>query len=201
MTSFVPYDDEDQSEPPPWFSNEPDEPPEEPMGPIWRVLITAGALTTLAILILIPLLRAEILQRRQENLPDAAMERTALQFASAILFGRSEGQAMLFASDESRSQIRDVLQFVLDAPQPSNRARLQISSTPCGRQEADACFTGRIFDPEHAIQNGIRFGLDDNDDDPQVIWVEIDATVVNGHVDQHRSLIPIADLSGPKREA
>lgn len=164
--------------PPPWFTHQEDPEPEEPDNSLRRNLIGVGAIIVVSVLLLIPVLQAEILQRQRESLPDAAMDRTALQFASAMLFGRSEGQAMLFASDESSDDVRSVLRIVMDRPQPSSRARLQIVSTPCGRQEADACFTGRIFDPAQPMRSGIRFGLDRIDGEPRVIWVELDQTVI-----------------------
>lgn len=144
----------------------------------WRALIAVGAIVVIAVMLLIPVLQAEILQRRRESLPDAAMERTALLFASAILFGRSEGQAMLFADPEAEDDVRRVIRVVFDMPQPSNRARLQITSTPCGRQEADACFSSRVFDPANPLQTGIRFGLDRSDEGPKVIWLDLDQTAV-----------------------
>ena len=164
--------------PPPWFRNEDEPEPEEPDSSVRRNLIGLGAIIVISVLLLIPVLQAEILQRQRESLPDAAMDRTALQFASAMLFGRSEGQAMLFASDESSGDVRAVLRVVIDRPQPSSRARLQIVSTPCGRRQANACFVGRIFDPAQPMRAGIRFGLDSVDGDPQVVWVELDQTTV-----------------------
>lgn len=173
------FDDERHQEyPPPWFTNEEDPAPEEADHSLRRTLIGLGAIIVISVLLLIPVLQAEILQRQRESLPDAAMDRTALQFASALLFGRSEGQAMIFATDESADDVRSVLRVVLNRPQPSSRARLQLVSTPCGRQNADACFTGRIFDPAQPMRSGIRFGLERRDDEPRVIWVELDQTIV-----------------------
>lgn len=168
--------DEPDDETPSWFTNEPEPEPEEPSGTFWRTTVGVGAILVILILLLIPVLQAEILQRRREQLPDSTFDRTALLFSSAILFGRSEGQAMLFATDDSRDQIREVLRIIVDRPEPSPLARLQIRSSPCSDKEADACYVGRIFDPDNPLLAGIRFGLEESGGTALVIWVELDAT-------------------------
>lgn len=170
--------DDRESFPPPWFRNEDDPEPVVEGSNFWRSVIGIGAFVVVLLLLLIPVLQAEVLQQRRDALPDEEMERTALLFASAMLFGRSEGQAMLFSEDRADGDVRDTLGRVLDTPLPSRRARLQVISAPCSREQADACFQGRIFDPSAPNGPPIRFGIDDTDDGPKVIWVEIDEIIV-----------------------
>ena len=125
-------------------------------------------------LLLIPVLQAELLQRRRSSLPDAEMERAAVLFSSAVLFGRSEGQALLFAGDGSESDIRSVLRVISERPLPSSQTRLQVTGVPCGQSDGDGCFVGRLLGNSTGLDSGIRFGLESTGNGPKVLWVELD---------------------------
>ena len=168
----VPLNGADDPQPPPWFAHE-EEPQANGSGPR-RILIGAGVFVVVLIMILIPLLQAGILRRQRAALPDEATERTAFLFASAMLFGRSEGQALIFTDADARDEVRATLQRILDRPSPSNGARLQVISAPCGDRGADSCFQGRLLDPAAFVPIAIRFGIDRTAEDPKVVWVEID---------------------------
>ncbi len=103
---------EDQDRPPPWFSNTEDATSEPPStsGPS-RGLVTVMAALVVGVLLLIPVLQSALLERRNNDLPDDAVERVAVQFASAVLFARSTGQALLLASSAARDDIEDVVAY------------------------------------------------------------------------------------------
>ena len=164
----------DQEMPPPWFSNDDGPEPPREESSLWRTIIPVGVVLVVAVLLLIPVLQAELLQRRRASLPDAEMERAAVLFASAVLFGRSEGQALLFADDRSEDDIRSVLSVISERPPPSNQARLQVTGVPCGEDDGDGCFIGRLLGGSSGLDSGIRFGLAGTDGGPKVIWVELD---------------------------
>lgn len=132
------------------------------------------------ILLLIPVLQASLLQRQQNDLPDEAFQRTAIQFASAVFFTRSTGQAMIFASGDAGGDVEDVVSYFRDQPPNSRQARIQVSATPCPRDRdgAGVCFLGRLFDPGAAFVPAIEFGLDERDGTPEVIFVQLDQTTV-----------------------
>lgn len=161
--------------PPPWFSNDEPAPEDEEPRSRRRWILAAGVVIIVVVLLLIPVLQAEILQRRRDSLPDEAMDRVALLFASAMLLGRQEGQAMIFTHDEAQDDVRATLDQLVDMPFASRQARLQVITAPCSLAPADACYQGRVLDPATLTAPAIRFGVDDTDVGPKIIWVEIDA--------------------------
>jgi hypothetical protein len=174
-----PYDREDL---PPWFSNEEDSGGTIHQQHRWRVVFGLGIVSVVLVMLLIPVLQAEILQRHRDSLPDKELDRTALLFASAMLFGQSEGQAMILSKDTARTDVRATLRKLIERPQPSNRARLQISSVPCNEKDAEGCFQGRIVDPAHPSLTVIRFGIDKTREGPRISWVEIDEITAMGRL-------------------
>lgn len=166
--------DQDGDGPPPWFTNEEDAAEHPPPANFWRILFGIGIAVVVLIMLLIPVLQAEVLQRRRESLPDEEVARTALLFSSAMLFGRSEGQALLFTADEGRDDVLRVLGELFDRSLPSSDARLQVLIAPCNVEPADVCYQGRIIDPSNLLSSAIRFGIDDTDDGPKIVWVEFD---------------------------
>ena len=164
----------DRATPPPWFTNEDEPEPTEEESSLWRAILPAGVILIVAVLLLIPVLQAELLQRRRSSLPDAEMERAAVLFSSAVLFGRSEGQALLFAGDGSENDIRSVLRVISERPLPSSQTRLQVTGVPCGQSDGDGCFVGRLLGNSTGLDSGIRFGLESTGNGPKVLWVELD---------------------------
>ncbi len=170
--------DEEIDSPPPWFSNQADEPVYEEETSTRRWIIAGVAMLVILVLILIPIINAAVLQRRQDNLPEHVFDRAALQFASAILFARSEGRAMIFAEDEAGEGVDEVVAYFRDRPPYSNQARIQVGATPCpARNDAQVCYLGRLFDPRAGISPAIEFGMRERDGQPKVTFVQLDQTV------------------------
>ncbi len=142
----------------------------------WRILAGVGAVIVVAVMLLIPVLQATILQRQRNALPEAAVTRTALLFSSAVLLGRSEGQALIFTADEGREDVRRVLRALFEQSQPSRSARLQLEQIDCRELPGDTCFRSRLIDPASVATAAIRFGIAESGDEPAVVWVDFDAT-------------------------
>ncbi len=171
---------DDREDLPPWFSNEEDSNGTPHQRHHWRVVFGLGIVSVVFVMLLIPVLQAEILQRHRNSLPDKELDRTALLFASAMLFGQSEGQAMIMAQDAAKDDVRATLRKLVERPQPTRRARLQISTAPCNGKHADGCYQGRIVDPDRPSSTIIRFGIDNTKAGPRISWVEIDEITATG---------------------